>query len=504
MLKKEKADTKTKYIKKFEKKYRGGLFLFIGMLLLQSVSFYLCGVLKNDAYYFLAVEVVVLIAAGIYAFIRYEMHRKHLALQIEHYLLEMGALPDTEDPVEELYIETLEQIRNEQKEEENQYFRKLQEMQEYYALWVHQIKTPISAMKLLLQMHKKELWKSDIREENVFQTNENRSSDYQLIGDYYRNVEENRKQESDFYRKVEENKKRESDFYRKVEENKKRENDFLQEAEQEVFWIEEYVNMALQYQRMMAETNDFVLEKVNLDEVIRAAIRKFAKLMIRRKISIQYDGCSEYVISDKKWLGFVVEQILSNAIKYSRENSSICISVEASSRVKGKMVNEITGNCWKIKSDGDAGNRQEEKSDGGAERYHKKNENKDSIVKRGEGLNENQIENVCTRNKKQGICDQAEKDCTRSEQQGLRDQMEKNCLLIIKDQGIGIRKEDLPRIFEKGYTGYNGRADKTSTGIGLYLCRKMTKKLGHSLKITSEVGTGTSVMLRFSEKQIKE
>lgn len=402
MFKKEKVDTKTKYIKKFEKKYRGILFLFMGMLLLQSISFYLCGVSKNDAYYFLAVEVVVLIAAGIYAFIRYEMHRKHLALQIEHYLLEMGALPDTEDPVEELYIETIEQIRNEQKEEENQYFRKLQEMQEYYALWVHQIKTPISAMKLLLQMHKKELWKSDTREENILQTNENKSSDYQLIADFYRNVEENRKQESDFYRKVEENKKQESDF--------------LQEAEQEVFWIEEYVNMALQYQRMMAETNDFVLEKVNLDEVIRAAIRKFAKLMIRRKISIQYDGCSEYVISDKKWLGFVVEQILSNAIKYSRENSSICISVEAFSRVDEKMVNDI------------------------------------------------------------------------------------NCMLVIKDQGIGIRKEDLPRIFEKGYTGYNGRADKTSTGIGLYLCRKMTKKLGHSLKITSEVGVGTSVMLEFSEK----
>ena len=427
MLKKEKADTKTKYIKKFGKKYRGVLFLFMGMLFLQSISFYLCGVSKDDAYYFLAVEVVFLAAAGIYAFIRYEMHRKHLNLQMEHYLLEMGALPDTDDPIEELYIETLEQIRNEQKKGENQYFRKLQEMQEYYALWVHQIKTPISAMKLLLQMHKKELWKSDIREENILQTNENRSSNYQLAADCYRNVEESRKQESDFYRKVEENKKRESDFYRKIEENKKQESDFLQEAEQELFWIEEYVNMALQYQRMMAETNDFVLEKVNLDEVIRTAIRKFAKLMIRRKISIQYNGCSEYVVSDKKWLGFVVEQILSNAIKYSRENSSICISVEASVRAEEKGTNGITGNCWE-------------------------------------------------------------------------DQAEKNCLLVIRDQGIGIRKEDLPRIFEKGYTGYNGRADKTSTGIGLYLCRKMTKKLGHSLNITSEVGVGTSVMLAFPAK----
>ena len=107
-----------------------------------------------------------------------------------------------------------------------------------------------------------------------------------------------------------------------------------------------------------------------------------------------------------KWLEFVVEQILSNAIKYSGENHAVTIHI-----------------------------------------------------------NRNEADNTCE--------------------------------LVISDQGIGIRKEDLPRIFEKGYTGYNGRADKTSTGIGLYLCREITKKLGHGIMITSEIGIGSDVTIVF-------
>ena len=64
---------------------------------------------------------------------------------------------------------------------------------------------------------------------------------------------------------------------------------------------------------------------------------------------------------------------------------------------------------------------------------------------------------------------------------------------MIEDTGIGIRAEDLPRVCEKGYTGYNGHADKYSTGIGLYLCRSILDKLGHPFRITSEQGNGTKV-----------
>lgn len=69
--------------------------------------------------------------------------------------------------------------------------------------------------------------------------------------------------------------------------------------------------------------------------------------------------------------------------------------------------------------------------------------------------------------------------------------------ITIKDTGIGIKAEDLPRVFEKGYTGYNGHADKKATGIGLYLCRQMADKLGHTIRIESEIGKGTKVWIGF-------
>ena len=68
--------------------------------------------------------------------------------------------------------------------------------------------------------------------------------------------------------------------------------------------------------------------------------------------------------------------------------------------------------------------------------------------------------------------------------------------LVIRDTGIGISPEDLPRVFEKGFTGYNGRRDKKSTGIGLYLCKSILDRLGHKIEIRSQVGQGTSVYLR--------
>ena len=177
--------------------------------------------------------------------------------------------------------------------------------------------------------------------------------------------------------------------------------------QQELFWINQYVNMALQYQRMNSGMNDLVLEMVSADQVVRTAIRRFALIMIRKKIAIHYEECREMVLSDEKWLEFVVEQILSNAIKYSGENHAVTIHI-----------------------------------------------------------NRNEADNTCE--------------------------------FVISDQGIGIRKEDLPRIFEKGYTGYNGRLDKKSTGIGLYLCRTAADKLGHKLTAQSTVGKGSSFTIDLS------
>ena len=73
---------------------------------------------------------------------------------------------------------------------------------------------------------------------------------------------------------------------------------------------------------------------------------------------------------------------------------------------------------------------------------------------------------------------------------------------MIEDTGIGIRKEDLPRIFERGFTGYNGRMDKKSTGIGLYLCRQIVDRLSHTLIVKSEEGKGTRVFLGFTQQRM--
>ena len=180
-------------------------------------------------------------------------------------------------------------------------------------------------------------------------------------------------------------------------------SDNMDSLEDELFCIEEYVSMALQYQRVSSTENDFVLEKVSVDGVIRDTIKKYAKIMIRRHIGINYSGTGQKVYTDGKWLAFMLEQILSNAIKYTPHG---VVTIETA----------------------------EEK-----DRY----------------------------------------------------------FITIKDTGIGIKAEDLPRVFEKGYTGYNGHADKKATGIGLYLCRQMADKLGHTIRMESEIGKGTKVWIGF-------
>ncbi len=80
--------------------------------------------------------------------------------------------------------------------------------------------------------------------------------------------------------------------------------------------------------------------------------------------------------------------------------------------------------------------------------------------------------------------------------------LENESTLVIKDTGIGIAEEDLPRVFEKGFTGYNGRYDKKSTGIGLYLCKRILLKLGHTISINSRITEGTEVKINFNSNNI--
>ena len=170
--------------------------------------------------------------------------------------------------------------------------------------------------------------------------------------------------------------------------------------------VEQYVEMVLGYLRLESPSSDYVIRNYALDDIVRQAVRKYASQFIRRKLRLEYTPLNVSVITDEKWLLFVIEQVLSNALKYTR-SGSVSITLEAPKT------------------------------------------------------------------------------------------------LCIRDTGIGIAPEDLPRVFEKGFTGCNGRTDKRATGIGLYLCRRILEKLGHTIAITSTVGEGTTVRIGLQQDALE-
>ncbi|MDO5011673.1 MAG: sensor histidine kinase [Intestinibacter bartlettii] len=265
-------------------------------------------------------------------FINY--YKKHIQLYKlqKEISISLENLPSPKNLMEEDYTNLILSLNNEYKSYISKSDIAKSNMIDYYTMWVHQIKTPISAMKLLIQTSESEI-----------------SSD----------------------------------------------------LSSELFKIEQYVEMVLSYIRLDNSENDFVIKEYNLDDIVRQAIRKYAPLFIRKKISLDFQNTNYKVLTDEKWLVFVIEQLLSNAIKYTN---------------KGKI----------------------------------------SIYP--------------LENKK----------------------------LVIEDTGIGISPEDIPRIFDKGFTGYNGRTDKKATGLGLYLCKNILDKLSHRIAIESEIGVGTKVILDLS------
>lgn len=209
------------------------------------------------------------------------------------------------------------------------------DMNDYYTTWVHQIKTPIAVMRMLLT------------------------------------------EDSDEHRAL----------------------------LSELFRIEQYVDMALVYIRLDATGNDLVVREYDLDDLVRQSIRKFASQFIGRKLSMSFQETNQKIVTDQKWFSTILEQILSNAVKYT-PNGGISIYFTEDSK------------------------------------------------------------------------------------------------LCIKDTGIGISKEDLPRVFEKGYTGINGRGGEKSSGLGLYLCAKAADKLHIPLSVESEPGVGTTFMLKLNQEQL--
>lgn len=253
--------------------------------------------------------------------------------------------------------EIMQQLNQMRIDVENASQKSSEDMTDYYTMWAHQIKTPIFALRLLLQ--------------------------------------------------------------ESTEENK--------EKLSELFKIEQYVEMVLGYLRTEDMSSDLKLSRCSLDRIIRDQIHKYAGIFVSKKLTLTYESISQDVLTDEKWLGFVIGQILSNALKYTR-TGVIRIYLEK------KLSLDTDDVSISIRND----------------------------------------------------------DCNKVE----------NLTLIIEDTGIGIRAEDIPRIFEKGYTGVNGRDDNRATGIGLYLSNKIMGKLGHRLYITSTEGKGTKVFLEFSVEDL--
>lgn len=246
-------------------------------------------------------------------------------------------LPEPDGALEAQYQALVRALDADRRAQMTRSQRSYQDLVEYYTVWAHQIKTPIAAMRLLLQ-------DADTDEQRAL----------------------------------------------------------LEQVQS----VEQYVEMVLGYLRLESPSSDYVIRNYLLDDIVRQAVRKYASQFIRRKLRLEYTPLNVSVITDEKWLLFVIEQVLSNALKYTR-SGSVSITFE------------------------------EPKT------------------------------------------------------------------LCIRDTGIGIAPEDLPRVFEKGYTGSYGRTDKRATGIGLYLCRRILAKLGHSITIVSTPGVGTTVRIGLEQDALE-
>ena len=260
----------------------------------------------------------------------------------ENRLAHLAALPDdlTEHlagaagSLDEAYGKIIRNLASQEQALRQAQQRRETDQTDYYTTWVHQVKTPIAAMRLCLENEDSPL---------------------------------------------------------------------SRELGEELLRIEQYADMALTYQRLDSVDTAYVFRVCRIDPIVRGAVRKFAGQFIRRGISLDYTPMDKSLVTDEKWLSFVVEQLLSNALKYTRQGSV-------------------------------------------------------SIYMEGDTL-------------------------------------------CIRDTGIGIAPEDLPRIFDRGYTGCNGRTDKKATGLGLYLCRRICQNLGHPITAQSTPGAGTLMKLDLTQSQ---
>ena len=318
------------------------IIIFIGIVVIFGILFYLYDIPFDAIIYGCELSFVWCAVCLFIDFYKYYKRHKLLHINREQFFDDAEQLPEHMDIIEYDYQELAKELYQAKQEliSKNRIAKK--ELLDYYGMWVHQIKTPIAALDILLQNTERMLYQLD--EKEMMQ---------KAIS--------------------------------------------VSDMKMELFKIEQYVEMALNYLRVEDISSDLVFKKQELDDMVCQVIRKYAKIFISKKIKMDFKPTKACIVTDEKWFIFVLEQIISNALKYIK---------------KGQI----------------------------------------SIYMKEKSL-------------------------------------------VIEDTGIGIPAEDLPRIFEKGFTGYNGRENKKSTGNGLYLCKNIMDKLQWNITVDSEVGSGTKIYL---------
>lgn len=266
----------------------------------------------------------------------YRAFRKQKKLEIlatkDLQLSNLIFLPKADTLSEKTYQEVLRLVLEKKNQQQEELQQNQKNMLDDFGLWLHQIKTPVAALDLLIQSGQ---------------------------------IEPRR-------------------------------------MKNEVFKINEYLQMILNYMRQNLDQADLVFQQLSIDKIIKSVVKKYATFFSQKNLSLQLGNLEGQVYSDQKWLIFILEQVIFNAIKYT-EDGTISIA-----------------------------------------------------------FSENQ--------------------------------------LTIQDTGMGIRAEDLPRVFEKGYTGMNGREQQRASGLGLYLSQEAVGKLGCHLYIESQIKKGTKVTIVFPEE----
>jgi len=318
------------------------LFYFI-LILFISLVVYFNNVVKISIENIAYINIVGFIMFILYLIFEYLKNKKYY--DVINYVIEnqkkniINSLPKALNYEQRLYQEIIIKVNEEFNFRMDELYEGKKENVDFMNSWVHEIKTPISACRLVI----------------------------------------------------------ENSIYKSKEET-------LSNLEDEIDYIENYVEQALYYSRLDSFSKDYLINEIDVNSLIIHLVKKHAKEFIGKKIKVEISNLKFTIDSDKKWLFFIMDQILSNSLKYTGNNGLI------------KII---------------------------------------------------------------GILNSSEKQ------------------LIIEDNGIGIKAEDINRVFDKGFTGYNGREDFKATGIGLYLSKNLATKLGHHITIESKHSEFTRVTVHF-------